>query len=599
MSGTGVVPIPILVGIDIGYTCTGVAICSDFNSGNGIPSVIQNWPGSNTIVNKVPTKLVYAAAEIDIRYWGMECPDLQSLEGATAIIDVFKFFLDRSHVEKFRRVPPAAFKLENVKMWYADFLTALHGHIMRHLREQLRVDFDSTSVEFIFSIPTSWKGDDLLVGRFRELVEKSGFGNNGNVVMEMTEAEAAAVFTAKIHQHNFQEGDVFMVLDAGGGTTDMCVLKVKRVQEDMVELQNLAKPKDLPVGSVRIDEIFEDRVKDQLQALLGVSPELAQNLARQVRSGPFQAMKHRFGTQIVDSLSVLKMEVPNSSHSINLPKNELKEMFDSQIQQLTRSIDAAIALLKTPHPNVTLSDLFLAGGLGSSKYVQAEIMKHCEALRVRVLFAPDPKDLPLAVCKGLVIDRFQQFFNNLPVVPIQSNSSSYGILCKEKYDSNKHPGQSSTKNQLNGKKYAEDQIDWIVRKDENHEKDTPVSRFYSLLFDPSRTAGRLSFSIVTSTEDPDRLPTFLDGTGSARILCHVTSGEALLYHGDVVQKRGLTGKKPYYRVDFELLATIGVGKMKFTLRFLGENDRPQALKVQWEESLRFQGRGFSGLIKSI
>lgn len=227
-------------------------------------------------------------------------------------------------------------------------------------------------------------------------------------------------------------------------------------------------------------------------------------------------------------------------------------------------------------------------------------MKHCKNLKV--LFAPDPDDLyvsqinccspnplftnlvcrPLAVCKGLVIDRLQLYSDQLPVIPIRSTNTSYGILCREVY-TKKHSNQYHTKTQLDGKKYAENQIDWILFRDKSLRGES-VTRSYTFLVDPSKLIESWGFTVVCSTLDTDHLPSSLDGKG-AKVLCHVTSGSAAnLRDGDVTEKRnGLIGKKSvYYQVRCELSARISPGKMEFTSRIAGQDeDRPQSFTVHW------------------
>ncbi len=49
------------------------------------------------------------------------------------------------------------------------------------------------------------------------------------------------------------------------------------------------------------------------------------------------------------------------------------------------------------------------------------------------------------------------------MIPIRGSSASYDILCREIYGK-KHSGQQAVRNQLDGNKYAENQIDWFIVK---------------------------------------------------------------------------------------------------------------------------------------
>src|SRR4051812_42287595 len=75
------------------------------------------------------------------------------------------------------------------------------------------------------------------------------------------------------------------------------------------------------------------------------------------------------------------------------------------------------------------SYIVLSGGLGSSKYVQTKIEEYYQRRSIPVLFSTDPGEpyvpsspfplfakrlySPLAVCKGLVIDRMQRLCHGI------------------------------------------------------------------------------------------------------------------------------------------------------------------------------------------
>lgn len=113
------------------------------------------------------------------------------------LIDMFKFHLDDALLgQRYTNVPGRTpDTLDDVKYWYRTFLTALYNYIAGELRDVWNVDTTLTRVEYNFSLPTSWKDNERLIRRYREIIHDSGFGND--VRMELTEGEAAAVFTAK------------------------------------------------------------------------------------------------------------------------------------------------------------------------------------------------------------------------------------------------------------------------------------------------------------------------------------------------------------------------------------------------------------------
>lgn len=212
------------------------------------------------------------------------------------------------------------------------------------------------------------------------------------------------------------------------------------------------------------------------------------------------------------------------------------------------------------------------------------------------------------MCKGLVIDRLQHYSHNLPVIPIRSSNSSYGILCREIYDKQRSDKtQPHSRSPLDREKYVEKQIDWLVYEDNRPLRGECVTKNYSLVLDASNTTHKWGFSVVRSTLEPDKaLPTFLDGTGGAMVICHVTATtEADLRDKVSKQRRTLMGmgkKCISSRVDCELSAIIGAGKMEFTVRIKADGDTystPQKLEVKWEEIPRPTGGGINSLIRDL
>lgn len=229
--------------------------------------------------------------------------------------------------------------------------------------------------------------------------------------------------------------------------------------------------------------------------------------------------------------------------------------------------------------------------------MQDEIVRNCTELTV--LFAPDPEDLPLAVCKGLVIDRLQNFTKQVPVIPIRSSNSSYGLLYKEVHGE-KHAGQPARKNQLDGKKYAENQIDWVVLGDSNSRRGGVVERYYQILVNPNAADQNWGFVVVRSILDASRLPSFLDDRVPNRdveIVCHVSSiADTGLHESGTIQKRRMIGNRTTFsRVECKLSANINVGNIQFEGVVGGQLDqRPQQLTVRWSTD-----RKGSDLIKRV
>ena len=230
----------VIVGVDIGYTCTGkrsyIVVCLliliMITSGVAISSInrtpnepikpfpIQQWPGSDApgerTYNKVPTLITYKAGDLRAGPWGFACPSPRQLPPGMIVKSLFKFLLDPRYLEEVNegKSDDDQESIENVKKWFTDFLAKLHDHIVSHLEDSVwNVDWGFTKVEYHFSLPTSWESNGILVEDFKEIVKNAGFGSyeHTTVAIGMTEAAASAVYTAKILDSKFKVCDLVPV----------------------------------------------------------------------------------------------------------------------------------------------------------------------------------------------------------------------------------------------------------------------------------------------------------------------------------------------------------------------------------------------------
>ena len=155
-----------------------------------------------------------------------------------AVWDRFKLYLDPQFLEKLSGTCNAEDldlmpTYDDVKMWFKDFFTKLYKYIVAYMTKYFQLkDWEAARVAYSFSVPTTWNSRIDVVKTFEDIIRKAGFGKSKqhSVKIELTEAEAAAVYTArkwKDHRaigaskelDEVRQGNVLMVCDAGGGTT--------------------------------------------------------------------------------------------------------------------------------------------------------------------------------------------------------------------------------------------------------------------------------------------------------------------------------------------------------------------------------------------
>jgi hypothetical protein len=165
-----------------------------------------------------------------------------------------------------------------------------------------------------------------------ELIRQAGFGKNPNytVRVSLTEAEAAAVCVSK---QGYEKGDVFLVCDAGGGTTDVNILKIKSVTPGQNEIEPLDWVEGTAVGSTLIDFKAEELITSRLGQIQHMLPDSADVIAeKMVSSGGFQTYKCCFGADANSALDLF-LPVPGLGIEVHLPSSSIQ---DSKMR-ITRS----------------------------------------------------------------------------------------------------------------------------------------------------------------------------------------------------------------------------------------------------------------------
>lgn len=136
-------------------------------------------------------------------------------------------------------------------------------------------------------------------------------------------------------------------------------------------------------------------------------------------------------------------------------------------------IDKQLSIVRERHSTEAVSYLVLSGGLGSSRYVQNSIRARYEkgpgrALaggEMQVLGSSEPQ---LAVCHGLVAARMQANMGGTDVFANRCCPVSFGILSRELYDPRKHVGEKVVQDPHDKRRWAEGQINWILKQVGSH-----------------------------------------------------------------------------------------------------------------------------------
>jgi hypothetical protein len=190
-----------------------------------------------------------------LQQWGFGC-DL-----GRPHIAWFKRYLDPTILSNFqRKLPTQAYTSQAISRFYVDFLTELYDwikHTITTSTNSKRANFRNAKVEFLFSLPSTINSPQT-AERFREYIHQAGFARGGifhTAELGLTEPEAAAVDAVTNSDESFEPGEILIVVDAGGGTTDVCVLELEG-DISQPRFRELLHVHGIDIGSTNIDEAF-------------------------------------------------------------------------------------------------------------------------------------------------------------------------------------------------------------------------------------------------------------------------------------------------------------------------------------------------------
>ncbi|KAK8137319.1 hsp70 family chaperone [Apiospora sp. TS-2023a] len=602
----------IIVSVDLGTTYTGVAWTTPRRS----IDVLHNWPGTGDgSEKKVPTILLYPKGQPTPASWGYSCIYNESSDLTRR--EFFKIFLDQETLDATRRqglsasagVPETT---AEARKYVTDFLRHVYEHtkdtVERETARLHRGGWADLTVEFLFSVPTTWTNQGI-INDFKQAIREAGFGTEGprhSAAVDLTEAEAAAVATLKYSPAEFAQGDVFMCIDAGGGTTDLALMQVTSVDAAFPQMKQIAEVQGTGIGASQVDRLFARLVAQRLSAFPDVLAQLPQNLpARMARSPYFRMMKYTFGERAFMELPRHFVQMEGVSCDFNHTEagidqgrmiftiGEFEALFDPAVQGIISKVTEQLNWLQKRGRTEQVRYFVLSGGLGSNKYVQNKLQAHFEnsghpnAGQVAILCAQEPQ---LVVVRGLLEDRKQRMESgNMSVLASRIARVSYGVVVKQVYSPIHHFDADVQEDQFDKTtKFALNQIQWLIRKGDTVTPGNPLVKTLQIRLAADDTTRAWDTQFVVSHNEPSFLPASMKHAGAVR-LCEVKSNLTGVEQHQLTMKhkRGTCFKAGYkfYICEFEIRVIVAPADLRFELWFGGTkfSSDHEPITVTWDE----------------
>ncbi len=143
-------------------------------------------------------------------------------------------FLDSATLREAHRqgISAAPASTAEAKQLVRDYLQQIYKHVKQTIQLQAGIStarWRDITIEFIFSVPTTWRTLES-VNTFKSTVSPGWLreGRPAAFGHDRADRVQAAASVASIKRRNifFQRGDIFLSVDAGGGTTDFALMQV-------------------------------------------------------------------------------------------------------------------------------------------------------------------------------------------------------------------------------------------------------------------------------------------------------------------------------------------------------------------------------------
>ncbi|KAI0385404.1 hypothetical protein F5Y04DRAFT_292015 [Hypomontagnella monticulosa] len=585
----------VITGIDMGTSGTAVAFATPKPDARGPVKVITKW-GNVSKEDKVPTQVVYKkdydknSKDAPIA-WGFD--DGTQSGGTDGQIQLlvgnwFKQKFCPSQSSAAAGIQQSDGKLPDVDILYEHFLSKLYEHIENVIHDTVLSPFGkawkSASIEFLFSVPATWNSSAIT--KFNKLAGKAGFGSQPRhvVTTSLTEPQAVAAFEVNKGDIDFRNGDGVLVIDAGGGTVDLCLVEIDRRHEDRISLSELNPTIGEDVGSTFIDGAFQDLAYERLmKAGIGDEHNPPERLAfEMVMSQEFQDYKCLLGDEYVDKDEVFSVRIPKLDAKYSSEESDIKRgnmtfrwgqlmsTFDEEINKIAEMIDVILENISLSQRVHLQKHIILSGGLGSSAYVGEQLRTRFnreshEVLRdaeFHVSSAPR-----LCVCQGLVYERLCNLYEGTSTFTQLRASSSFGILKHKNYDSKRRSHELAREgNKLetipgDDGSWVPDCVDWLILRGDVMRPGKKVLKevLYKFNRDQEESKRICQVTVVSSLDEPPPQ--------------HYTPKNGVLKHRSMFcnystlkpssERKWYGKRRKQLQVEFKVQATFGVSGVEF------------------------------------
>ncbi|GET01985.1 hypothetical protein GLOIN_2v1871395 [Rhizophagus clarus] len=382
--------IRVVVGIDFGTTYSGFAFAHKSNPNDII--VQDYWKGREGWY-KTPTVIKYDDSYTNVISWGFSAlavkPRGRSLRPSSKPIELFKLYLSENESSGTAPLPDAL----NYKDVIKDYLKKLGEDIKRRVNTHwCRLDFNS-QVIIVITVPAEF--DDNAIAIMSECAIGADLVKRENIDKNLkftTEPEAAAIDSISLlrSEYHLNSGDLFMVVDCGGGTVDLTTRELL----DGDKLSEITVRSGDNCGSCYVDQAFIEFLGSKIDFCIPTK------ILFTGQEGEFE--NYYLNLEEYEPIKQLcitgeeKEKLEANEWMVEAKFEDIRNMFDPVIERILTLIRGQLNQLERRGKKISL--MLLVGGFSESVYLQDRIKKEFPELpNISV-----PKNPVTSVMKGAV-----------------------------------------------------------------------------------------------------------------------------------------------------------------------------------------------------
>ncbi|GJJ71780.1 hypothetical protein EMPS_04137 [Entomortierella parvispora] len=500
----------VLVSIDFGTTYSGCAYKSFANIDE--PKLLDRWPDHQGHYVKTPTVNLYkkTGKRLDMVAWGfsskLKMMDMEAKELSSKFLQLSQYKL---HLDENASLPAWTANI-TVMQAISDFLKDFHNCAAEKIESQIAIGREN--YRYCLTVPAMWSDEAKYV--MRQAAINAGIisaGDDPDRLMLVSEPEAAALYCERTcKEYDLQQGDRFLICDAGGGTVDLIVYDVA-VSEEGQTLSEVTKGHGASCGSIFIDENFATVLANRFanhdvkipDSLLS---ELATAFAYQLK--PNFKGDNDLRLQLPWNLffSGLKNPARFDIHEGKMlfRASELREkVFDPVVSQVLELIRSQLDKARAQNRAKKMSAIFLVGGFASSAYLQSRVRSEFENMAKKIAAPNRPE---MAVVYGAVYAGM-----NPRKVTARATRRCYGVGIIDAFDWSIDYLRPDLKFDLFGETLCRSRFSTFALSGQKIKMDECITHHYTLVNKIYGESSDYRFTVFAIDGDPPRYVTNLQG----------------------------------------------------------------------------------------